>query len=218
MIFKDAVKIVDRLILSSPLGTVVKRAFDSPNEEIVQIKGFFSIQMRERGKKVPGGSREGYNIWTLTGREYLAQLMSVAAFVPVETYGREDHIYYIGFGTGTTPEVSTVSALVAPVPYDSAGGNFLAKLDLPTYPLSPTKTTVKYSRIFSETELSYASTVSLSEAGLFTDGDPLSNYAPGTRDTTIANAASQSPAAYKTFEPIKKTQNYQMEANWEIRF
>ncbi len=214
MKFVDKVETAD-LIAVSPTN-IVGRARDV--DEGIRVEGFVSIQMRERGKKVPGGYREGKNIWTLTGREYLAQLMSVAAFTPSETYGREDHIYYIGVGTGTTPEVSSVSALVTPVAYDSISGDFLAQLALPSYPLSPTQTTVQYTRVFSETEISYAASIDVTEAGLFTDGDPASSYAPGTRDTTIANASDQAPMAYKTFEPITKTQNYQMEINWEIRF
>ena len=77
---------------------------------------------------------------------------------------------------------------------------------------------MQYSRTFTTTELSISGSIDLSEAGLFTDGDPASSHAPGTRDITLAQASNQPPQAYKSFESIKKTQNFELELNWEIRF
>lgn len=223
---KDRVVVLDQLeLFSSERGQPRQRVVVPPVKETVQVEGFFSAVCRERGKLVYGTRREGKNIWTLTGREYVAQLMSYS-FYGSSAHGsgglnpdlpaRDDRIRYFGFGTGTQPEVSSVTALVSPLAVDG-GGTFLAQISLPTYPLSPSRTTVRYSRTFIETELSFGSTVVLTEAGLYTDGSPSANYAPRTRDVTLANAAAQAPAAYKSFDPLKKTQNFVLDINWEIR-
>lgn len=183
----------------------------------VPIIGRFSLLMRERGKIVRGSRRAGENIWTLTGREFDAQVKSYSSYSPL-TKQRDDGIRYIGFGTGQQPEVSSVTALVSPIAFDSLG-NFLAQLALPTYPLTPTLSTVQYTRSFAELELSVSGTVTLTEAGLYTDGSPTASppYNPGTRDVTLAAAAAQAPAAYKVFEPLEKTQNFVLEAAWQLR-
>ena len=214
---KDRVTISDRLWLNGKESSVVEK---SP----VTIVGRFSAVCRERGKLVPGTRRVGTNIWTLTGREYLARLMSYASYGP-DVAARNDRIRYIGFGIGTTPEVSSVSALVSPIAYDTAsGGLFLAEFAIPTYPFQSSSgygTAVLYSREFSETELSTSTAVTLTEAGLFTDGSPTASpiaFAPGTRVLTLAQAASQAPVAYKTFEPLRKTQNFVLQTSWEVSF
>lgn len=187
-------------------------------KELVQVVGHLSLRCRERGKLVKGSQRNGFNIWTMTGREFLAQLMSYSSYSgPVPA--RDDRTRYIGFGTGSQPEVSSVIKLTQPIAFD-IGGNFLAQVALPTYPLTPARTTVRYTRSFSELELSVTGTVVLTEAGLFTDGSPtaIPAFDPGTRDITLAAATQQAPNAYKTFEPLKKTQNFILEASWEIRF
>lgn len=219
---KDKVTVRDHLELRSGGQLVV--APEEPQKEEVKIEGFFSVMCRERGKIVPGSRRQGRNIWTLTGREYLARLMSYASYSP-DTPSRDDRIRYIGFGIGTTPEVSSVSRLVSPIGFDSAGGTiFLAELAIPTYPFQSSSsfgTAVRYTREFSELELSTSTTVVLTEAGLFTDGSPTSSptpFEPGTRVLTLAQAANQAPAAYKTFEPLKKTQNFVLQVAWEVRF
>lgn len=207
----------------APMKTVI---LPHQEKEIIQVEGFFSAVCRERGKLVYGTRREGKNIWTLTGREYLAQLMSYSFYGSSAHDGgspnpdlpaRDDRIRYFGFGTGTQPEVSSVSALVNPIAFDG-GGNFLAQVSLPTYPLAPSRTTVQYSRTYTELELSFSGTVNLTEAGMFTDGSPGASYAPRTRDVTVGNAGAQAPDAYKSFEPLKKTQNFVLDVSWQIRF
>lgn len=219
---KDKVTVLDQLELRAGMQRIIAPPIH--DKETVQIAGFFSAVCRERGKIVPGTRREGFNIWTLTGREYLARLMSYSSYSPL-TPARNDRIKYIGFGIGTTPEVSSVSKVVSPIAYTSGGGDkFLADLAIPTYPFQTSGsygTAVKYTREFSETELSITTSVTLTEAGLFTDGSPTSSpipFTPGTRDITLAQAGNQAPVAYKTFEPLKKTQNFVLQASWEVRF
>lgn len=192
-------------------------------KEKVYVTGFFSAVCRERGKIVPGSRREGKNIVTLAGREFYARVSSYSSFSPL-TKARQDGIRYLGFGIGTTPEVSSVAKLISPIAFDaSGGGTFLADLALPTYPFQTSGsfgTSVRYTREYEETELSTSTTVNLTEAGLYTDGSPSASppFNPGSRDLSLAQAAFQAPNAYKTFEVLKKTQNFVLQVAWEIRF
>lgn len=221
---RDLVKVAERLKIAArhESGEVFQQILSESvdPEDDIHANGFVAIVCRERGKLVPGTRRFGHNIWTLTGREHLAQLMSYNDYGPPLTAERTDRIRYFGFGKGSQPEVSSVTNLLDPCAYDVTGGEFLASVALPTYPLSPSRTAVRYSRTFSETELSVSGvpTIVLTEAGLFTDGDPSSSYTPGTRDTSMTNALIQAPNAYKVFEPLTKTQNFVLEVSWEIRF
>jgi len=221
---KDEVTVKDHLEVSGPGQIVKTRDVEDSGKERVYIEGFFSMYARERGKIVPGSRREGKNIWTLAGREFLARLMSYSAYAPDEA-ARNDRIRYLGFGTGTTPEVSSVSKLVSPISYTtSSGGLFLAELAIPTYPFQSAGsygTAVRYTREFSETELSTVGSVLLTEAGIFTDGSPTSApdpFEPGTRDLTLAQAQFQAPMGYKTFEAFRKTQNMIISCFYEVRF
>jgi hypothetical protein len=217
--FKDFVRVVDSGFarLRSRAGELVAgRAFEE-EKSVIEVKGWVNLCLRERGKIVPGSRRDGHNIWTNTGREYLALLMSLSdgsnAF-------RKDAIGFIGVGIGAQTEDVNVLNLVNPVAY--APSTFLAPLDIPpSFPLTPTRTTVRYKRIFTEDEITLSpSTVNISEMGLFTNGSPIAvpAYGFGTRDLTFANRMSQAPAAYKTFEPVPKTNALQLEISWEIRF
>jgi hypothetical protein len=216
---KDRVIISDSLELSS----MEPRVAPPKGHDPVLIEGFLTLVCRERGKIVPGTRREGKNIWTLTGREYLARLMSYSVYGVTDIPARNDRIRYIGFGTGVGLEVSSVAHLVTPTPFNaSGGGQFLAELAIPTYPfqtsVSSFGTAVRYTREFSESEISISGSVTIAEAGLFTDGSPDTGFAPKTRDLSLTAALSQAPAAYKSFDPFKKTQNFVLQASWEVRF
>lgn len=214
----DIVRVMDRGVAnlrSKAAGIIGGRNWGN-EDTVIGVKGWVKLLMRERGKIVPGSHREGHNIWTNTGREYLALLMSIAS--APSTGFRADHMAYIGVGTGAQIEDAGVLRLITPVAYVT--GQFLAPLNVPpTFPLTPTRTTVRYTRVFAEDQITLTpgSTVNISEMGLFTDGRQ-SDYAVGLRDTTLAQAANQSPAAYKAFEPIGKKDSLQLEVSWEIRF
>ncbi|TXH10942.1 MAG: hypothetical protein E6R04_04010 [Spirochaetes bacterium] len=223
--FKDIVRIADQgfLRLVDKMGrTIAGDSWVSPQDNeksVVEIKGWVHAFCRERGKVVPGSVREGFNIWTNTGREFLALLMSIETG-PTTAF-RNDRMAYIGVGTGATTEDVGVLRLVTPIEYQT--GQFLAPLNVPpTFPLTPSRTTVRYSRTFAENEitLSPGTQVNITEMGLFTNGSPTAvpAFNPGTRQTGIATAGSQSPNAYKTLEPIGKTDSLEFEVNWEIRF
>jgi len=77
---------------------------------------------------------------------------------------------------------------------------------------------VRLIRSFSETEISYeGASVEITEAGLFTDGNPAALWAPGTRITSLDESENQEPVAYHSFEPIVKSPNVELEIIWELR-
>lgn len=244
---KDLVNVADAGIarLRTRAGEIIAGRQWAPAKEqsVVEVKGWVRAFCRERGKIVPGTLREekviglqrvlgelsdaheilpwtirdDHNIFTNTGREYLALLSSIQTPGSPGTAYRTDSIAYIGVGTGSQVEDAGVSALVEPIEYLSS--EFLAALDAPpTFPLSPSRTTARYHRTFLENEITLSpGTVNITELGLYTNGDQ-DTWVPGDRDTTFASAADQSPIAYKTIEPIPKTDTLQFEVYWEIRY
>jgi hypothetical protein len=218
--FKDFVRVADRgmVALRTKAGELIAGRTFEEEKSVVEVKGWVNLCLRERGKIVPGSIRDGHNIWTNTGREYLALLMSLAS--GTTTTFRQDAVGFIGVGIGATLEDVNVLNLANPVAYSAS--TFLAALDVPpTFPLTPTRTTVKYKRTFTENEITLSpGTVNVSEMGLFTNGSPVAvpAYNPGSRDVTYASRMAQAPVAYKTFEPVPKTNSLQLEITWEIRF
>lgn len=219
--FKDIVRVADSGFarLRTRAGEIIAGREFTEEKSVIEVHGWVKMCLRERGKIVPGSHREGHNIWTNTGREYLALLMSLK--VGPSTAFRTDSVAYIGMGTGSKLEETSVLNLAQPVAYSSSV--FLAPLDIPpSFPLTPIRTTVRYSRTFLEDQITLSpGIVNLSEMGLYTSGSPTSvpiPYSPNTRDTSFVNAANQAPVAYKTFEPIPKTNALELELSWEIRF
>ena len=192
------------------------RAFSDIFKHSPQIQGHFQLETREGGKLRQRS--EGFNIWTLTGREYIAELVALQARSPRTTF-REDRIAFIGMGSGAQSEVSSIESLVNPVVYKS--GEYLAALDAPaTFPTSGTSTTntaVRFLREFSQGEISLGYNVVLTEAGLFTDGDPNNDWAYEVPVTDFAAAAGRAPMAYKTYEPVTKTVDFTLRAIWDLR-
>ena len=196
-----------------------------------EIQGHMTVQLLNQAGKVVTQT-EGYNIWTLTGREYLSELIALQVFNTVEanrTTYRNDRVAYIGMGTGVQPEIAGVANLVYPVGYDTGtqDGTFLAVLDPAEFPATSsgtTRTSVRFSRTFSSGEYSVptvnnpSGSIVLTEGGLYTDGDPTNNFAVGTISTAFGDSFGFSPVAYKTFEPITKTPDFTMRVIWEVRF
>lgn len=221
---KDLIRTAEQGLvrLRTRAGEIIAgRNWDALDDDrpVIELNNWVTVIARQRGKKVPGLCRNGHNVWTNSGREFLALLMSIET--PPATAFRNDRVAYIGVGMGGQPEEPGVVNLVQPVEY--IVGEYLAPIDLPpTFPLTPTRTTVRYHRVFAEDEITLTpgSTVNVSELGLFTNGSPTAvpTYAPGTRVTQMASANAQAPVAYKTFEPIGKTDSLQLEVYWEIRF
>jgi hypothetical protein len=183
-----------------------------------EVKGYLKVEARRNGKLVT--AREGFNIWTLTGREFLAETIALKSLNPTRERVRSDCVAFIGMGKGAQPEVSNILSLVDPTPY--IGGQFLARVSVPaTFPVSgvdAARTSVQFIREFGLAELSLlGSDVILTEAGLFTDGDPDDNWAIPA-PTSFVSSSGRAPVAYKTFEPITKTPDLTLRTVWEVRF
>jgi hypothetical protein len=181
----------------------------------IEIVGRFRLEVRERGKLV--GSRVGRNICTQTGREFIAESLALAAFSPRTRY-RLDSIAYLGLGTGSQPSVASITSLVEPIPY--ATGEFLAPVQVPaTFP-TPTlsRTAVQFIREYGRDEISLGgATVVLTEAGLFSDGDPDDNWSIDATPTDFATTSSRAPFFYKGFDPLPITSDRTAKIIWEVR-
>lgn len=203
--------------------------------ETVEVKNNLKLIARERGKIV--ARRDGHNIWLDIGREYLAHVIALASYGP-DVPQRNDRIKYMGFGIGGTRQVApgvanvppmstaypgpniqtdldpTVLHLERPVRISgsttpspgSAGDVWLGTIQAPAIHTTPREVTFR--RLFSQTELSYSTflSVPLSEVGLYTSSAvPIG---------TILN----SPVAYDTFDTFSKTGAFEIEVEWTVRF
>jgi hypothetical protein len=214
----DLIKMTDAGFarLRSRAGSVVAGRSWGNEQSVVEVHGWVKLVMRERGKIVPGSHREGHNVWTDTGREYVTQRMTPQLPGAPSLPYRADLISYFGVGTGSQLEEPTVLRLQEPISF--AIGVFLAGIQAADFPLYPRRTSVRYQRTYAEEEIStqVGSTVLVGELGLFTNGDPDQNYDPGVLPA-FDSSSTLAPVAYKTFEPVGKTTAMQLELSWEIR-
>jgi hypothetical protein len=216
MLIKDHIHVSDSGAVK--VGGVERRWGDE--KSVVEVKGWVDLVCRERGKIVPGTRRRGFNIWTNTGREFVSQRISIDLATRANTI-RTDAVTYLGVGKGTQLEEPGVLRLDQAVVYDQ--DVFLAEIGSIEFPAFPVRTMVEFRRIFGENEITTAGiTVAVSELGLFTNGDPkaIPSNAFGSRDSkrSLADAWDAAPVAYKTFEPVSKTAQMQLEVAWQIRF
>jgi len=193
----------------------------------IEIVGNFSALCRERGKIVPGTRREGHNVFTSNGRNWLSKLIAWQTIGSTDAPYTRRRARWMGVGTGSQFEVTTVAALNAPALVNAT--DYLATIDSVTF---PTLSSVKFTKEFAGSEISFSgSTVEVTEAGLYVDVNPAEIAAPcaaytGTEDaeasgetTTLdPNVGSNPPVAYKVFEALPKTPDFILEINWEFRF
>lgn len=202
--------------------------------DTIEVKSNVYLTMRERGKIT--AKREGHNIWLNTGREYLAELISYLSFSP-DTTERDDRVKYMGFGIGGTRQLALTAANTAPVVTAYPGTNLqtdtdptVIQIERPvrvsgstlTYPgqagdawigqvqappVHPVATQTTFRRVFTQTEISYSSLVSipLSEVALFTAAADPENF----KNIAIA---------YDTFDTLSKTGAFDLEVVWTIKF
>lgn len=200
----------------------------------VEVKQNLKLTMRERGKIV--ARREGHNIWLNLGREYLSQLIAYSLMAPLTTV-RDDRIRYMGLGIGGTRQLIPSLANAAPFSTTYPGTNAqtdddpdVQKLErpvrlsggssVPPYNVADvwlgqvtapadfsTTNQVKFTRLFTQTEISYTpySVVPLSEIMLFTNA-------------ANPNVYNNTGVAYDTFETVSKTNAFELEAEWVIKF
>ena len=187
----------------------------------IAIESNFMAFLRERGKIVPGSHREGHNVFTITGRNLLSKLLAWQTLGATDVPYTRRRVRWIGVGTGSQLEVTTVSALAQPHLVNST--NYLVTLATPEF---PTTTSVEFIREFASSEISPSGPVVVTEAGLFADVNPAAG-APeedepvdaGVRDTTLdPTFSSNAPIAYHAFEGLAKTPDFTLELRWELRF
>lgn len=200
----------------------------------VPVHNNLHLVARERGKVV--ARRDGHNIWVNLGREYLASLISYSSFSPL-TAERDDRIRYMGLGIGGTRQLAlsvanasplsvaypgansqtdtdpTVTMLERPVrisgssdPYPGQGADvWVGQVQAPA--THGTATEVTFKRLFTQLEVSYNPflTVPLSEVGLFTAA-------------ASPNVYNNLLVAYDTFDTLSKTNAFELEVDWTVRF
>jgi len=205
-----------------------------PIQDPIEVKSNLKLMMRERGKIV--GRREGHNIWLNLGREYLARLIAYQSFGP-DVFEEDQRVRYMGFGIGGTQQLQPATANAVPIspPYVGtnnqtdtdttlttierpvrvsgsssaypglAGDAWIGQIQAPAG--HPVATETLFSRVFGQTEISYAPflSVPLSEVGLFLSGSDPENY----QNTMIA---------YDTFDTLSKTTAFELEVQWTIKF
>ena len=194
-------------------------------EDIMVMCNFYAV-LRERGKLVPGSRRVGHNVFTTSGRNWLTKLISWYSTSSVDQPFTNRRVRWIGLGTGTQIEATTVAKLVTPVLATST--DYLVAVQAVEF---PTSTSVRFIKEFLLNEISITSTpVILTEAGLFADVNParpgLANdgsedvpFDPGNVDTVLNPSSGLSaPIAYKAFEPLTKTVDFTLEVRWDFRF
>lgn len=214
---KDRARISDSLAIEVD---GVRRADDDLREFVEKerptIQGIVTVEVLDGNGRVVQRSH-GENILTLTGREFYCMRAVLASFSP-RTLFRNDCLAYFGLGTGAQPEVAEVSSLVQPIEYMS--GEFLAAVQAPaSFPASVTSRTVsRLVREYGRTEISLGGLpVVVTEAGIFSDGDPADNWNTAARPTDIATTSGDAPFFYKAFEPVTKTPDNTLRLIWEQR-
>lgn len=166
--------------------------------DVQRLEGRFYCCVKRGGRVAI--EREGKNVCTLVGKEMYAQLPALAALGGSRL--RSDAIAYIGLGSGNQPQEPSLTSLIAPIAY--LPGQFLAPLDVPTFATiegDALAIATTFRRTWVRGEISLGQTVLVSEAGLFSNGDPRNGWAvPGPTDLTTA--AAFTPLFYKSFEPV----------------
>lgn len=189
----------------------------------IRVESNVWLCMRERGKIVPRSRREGHNVITVTGRNLMAKLLSWSTIGTTDEAFTQRRVRWIGVGTGTQLEVTTVSQLNQAVLAKASPLDYFVPINYP--PNFPTSTSVEYSYEFGVSEISAGGApVLVSEVGLFADVNPASaggvddTAAPGVTTTLDPLVATNPPVAYKAFESLTKTVDFTLEVRWTFRF
>jgi hypothetical protein len=192
----------------------------------IAVVGNFEALMRCGGKVVPGSRREGHNVFTITGRNFLSKLVAWQAIGFNDVPYTQRRVRWIGLGSGEQLEVATVEALNEPVLVTST-----QYLVAPQSVEFPSSSSVRFIREFALGEITVTNTpVTVSEAALFADvspakpGHPNDGYEdvplePGVVNTILSPyVGTNPPVAYKAFEGLTKTVDFTLEIRWDFRF
>src|SRR6185369_11827887 len=108
----------------------------------------FQAFLRGNGKRVPGSFREGHNVFTTNGRNWLSRLIAWQVVGPNDTPFTNRRVRWVGLGIGTQLEAPNVSSLATPVPIFT--NSFLAPVQAVEF---PTSTSVRFIREFSYNDI-----------------------------------------------------------------
>lgn len=190
----------------------------NPND-FIQVHTNIFIEVRERGKLVT--SRQGHNVFTDTGRDWLSKLAAWQTIGSPDVPYTQRRVRWMGLGTGTQAETAGVTQLQNPaqVTQDIYLGAIQSSNIL-------SFNSVEFVREFSTSEISIPilglNVVPITEAGIFVDVQPASTSdgvddspAGGVSDTTLDTSSQvNSPVAYKVFDPINKTVDFSLVIRW----
>ena len=187
----------------------------------IEIKANFWACMRERGKLVPGSHREGHNVFTSHGSNILSRLVAWSTIASTDVPYTHKRMRWVGLGGGTQLESVNISKLNSSLL--ASGDDYLMPIQGVEFPDS---TTVRFIKNFGPTEITFGTApVAITEAGLFADVNPATmggiddNAAGGGFNSTLRpDIMTNPPVAYKTFEPLNKTNDFTIEIRWDIRF
>jgi len=192
----------------------------------IQVIGNFSALLRCGGKLVPGSRREGHNVFTVTGRNWLSKLVTWKTLGTNDVPYTQRRIRWVGLGSGAQLEAPTVASLNSSLLATSS--YYLAEIQSVEF---PTTSSVRFIKEFSLSEITIAGIpVTISEAGLFADVNPATPgnpndgyednaYTPGVVETVLNPAiATNAPVAYKAFGGMTKTSDFTLELRWDLRF
>lgn len=192
----------------------------------IGVESNIDVLMRCRGKIVPGSRRNGHNIFTVTGRNWLSKLVAWQTIGANDVPYTHKRVRWMGLGAGAGLESPTITSLVNPVL--ASASQYLVPIQLVEF---PTTSSVRFIKEFTLGEITLTSTpVSISEAGLFVDANPAepgnpndgyedTAYTPGLVDTILNPSVSNNPpVAYKAFGSMTKTIDFTVEVRWDFRF
>ena len=191
--------------------------------EDISLESNVHLLMRERGKLVPGSLREGHNVFTVNGKNWLSRLISWYSVGSVDVAYTNRRVRWVGLGSGALLESSTVVSLMTPVLVSPS--SYLASVQAVEFPDS---SSVRFIREFGLNEVTIAGIpVMISEAGLYADVSPANNgaeedtsYDPEVPTGTVLDPTigTNSVIAYKSFDGLAKTIDFTIEIRWDFRF
>jgi hypothetical protein len=181
------------------------------------------ILMRERGKIVPGSVREGHNVFTTNGKNWLTKLMAWQAIAGTDVAYTNRRVRWMGLGSGAQLESPSVTQLVTPVL--ATATDYLRPIQSVEF---PTSASVRFIKEFGTSEINVVGTpVLLTEAAMFADVSPSNNgayedvsYDPvglPSASTLNPTVGTNSPITYKSFDGLSKTVDFTLEVRWDIR-
>jgi hypothetical protein len=159
------------------------------------------------GRVVPGSEREGHNVLTNTGREYLSQMIAWDTIAATDIPYTNHRVRWMGVGSGSQPETPSVITLQSPVEITS--GVYLQAIEDP--PTFPTVVSVKYTALFGTGDISFSTDILVRELALYVDQSPPVDLNP---------AIGTNPAiAYKVLdEGFVKMDSFTLQVDWEFSF